>query len=134
MENVKSLKVFIVDDDPFCRLMYQQHLKNLGFKDSHIFSNGDECMEHVIQEQPDIVFLDYDMKPINGLDMLKKIQSYNPAIRLLLLSSQKDIRVVISALKNGAYDYIPKGKNDLELISKAMGNILVATMHASEVA
>lgn len=122
MKNIEDLKVFIVDDDPFCRMMYHQHLLNLGFKENFLFSNGPDCINN-LSEQPDIVFLDYDMKPYNGLETLKLIKQYNPGIYLLMLSAQKDIRVAITALKHGAFDYISKGQDDLEMISKVVKNI-----------
>lgn len=37
MKNFDDLKVFIVDDDPFCRMMYYQHLLNLGYKNLELF-------------------------------------------------------------------------------------------------
>ena len=113
MKNLEDLKVFIVDDDPFCRMMYHQHLFNLGLKNLSLFSNGPDCINN-LSENPDIIFLDYDMKPFNGLETLKIIKQYNPDIYLLMLSAQKDIRVAINALKHGAFDYISKGGNDLE--------------------
>jgi len=127
MNSFENLKVFIVDDDPFCRMMYHQHLLNLGFKENFLFSNGPDCINN-LSEQPDIVFLDYDMKPYNGLETLKIIRQYNPGIYLLMLSAQKDIRVAINALKHGAYDYISKGNNDLEMISKVVNNIALSKM------
>ncbi len=122
MKNFADLKVFIVDDDPFCRMMYHQHLLNLGYKNLELFSNGPDCVNH-LSENPDVILIDYDMKPCNGLETLKIVKQYNPDIYILMLSAQKDIRVAINALKHGAFDYISKGGNDGELISKVMKNI-----------
>lgn len=125
MNSFENLKVFIVDDDPFCRMMYHQHLLNLGFKENFLFSNGPDCINN-LSERPDIVFLDYDMKPYNGLEILKVIRQFNPDIYLLMLSAQKDVKVAFNALKHGAFDYISKGKNDLETISKVVNNIAIS--------
>lgn len=122
MERTKNLKFFIVDDDPFCRNFYQQHLINLGFKNSLLFDNGADCLRK-LDLNPDIIFLDYDMAPLNGIEILQKVKQSNPQIHLLIISSQKDIAVINEAQKHGAYDYIPKGENDLEMISNAISNI-----------
>ncbi len=125
MKNFENLKVFIVDDDPFCRMMYNQHLLNLGFKDNCLFENGQDCIEQLSQK-PDIIFIDYDMKPYNGLEILKLIKEYNPGIVMLMVSAQKDIQVAVKSIKYGAFDYISKGNNDLEMISMVVNNIVLA--------
>ena len=125
MKNLEDLKVFIVDDDPFCRMMYHQHLLNLGFKESSLFSCGPDCISR-LSEKPDIIFIDYDMKPFNGLETLQLIRQYDPNIYLVMLSAQKDIRVAINALKYGAFDYISKGKDDLDMMTKAITNIVAS--------
>jgi DNA-binding NtrC family response regulator len=125
MNSFENLKVFIVDDDPFSRMLYHQHLLNLGFKNNCLFENGPDCIEQLSQ-QPDIIFLDYDMKPYNGLEILKIIKEFNPGIFLLVVSAQKDVQIAIKAIKFGAYDYIAKGKNDLEMISKVVNNIAMS--------
>lgn len=121
---MKSLKFFIVDDDPFSRMLYQQHLVNLGFKDNVLFDNGNDCISK-LNMQPDIIFLDYDMQPLNGLDVLTAVKKYNPNIQLLIISGHGDIEVASDAIKMGANDYIKKGDRDLELISEAISKILM---------
>jgi CheY-like chemotaxis protein len=124
MKNVQNLKFFIVDDDPFCRMLYQQHLNNLGYKNNVLFENGPDCIEQ-LGKQPDVIFIDYDMLPINGIETLKLIKKCNPNIHLLIISAQKDKQVEIDALELGAFDYIVKGEKDLDRISHVINNILV---------
>lgn len=122
-DNLSALKFFIVDDDPFCRILYKQHLSNLGFTNNHVFESGLDCINQLYQ-RPDIILLDYDMRPYNGLDVLKIIKCIDPAIYLLVISSRKEVRVANSALGGGAYAYIVKGEKDLEKISLAIGSII----------
>jgi DNA-binding NtrC family response regulator len=119
---MKELVFFIVDDDTISRKIYQQHLANLGFTQVHEFSNGTDCLEN-LDLQPDVMFLDYDMTPINGIELLKKVKQICPNIQLLMLSGQKDLRVAVDAMKNGAFDYIVKGEKDLEKIAIATVNL-----------
>lgn len=119
MERLMNLKFFIVDDDPFSRSFYQQHLVNLGFKNNVLFDNGHDCIEK-LNLLPDIIFLDYDMQPINGIEVLQKVKQHHPHIHLLIISSQKNKEIISEAKKLGAYDYIQKGENDLELISNVL--------------
>ena len=73
MSNTKKLKFFIVDDDPFSRMLYNQHLLNMGYKNNVLLDNGIDCINK-LELEPDIIFLDYDMQPINGLEVLKKVK------------------------------------------------------------
>lgn len=112
------MKLFIVDDDKFCRMLYHQHLLNLGFNNVYVFDNGEDCMAN-LHLNPDIIMVDYDMEPFDGLELIRKIREANPNIYLLLVSGQKDIKVALDALKSGAFDYIIKGEEDLTMISTA---------------
>jgi DNA-binding NtrC family response regulator len=58
--------------------------------------------------QPDVIFLDYNMDNLNGLDILKKIKRFDPNIMVFFVSGQETISVAVSALKYGAFDYIVK--------------------------
>ncbi len=123
MSNAQNLKFFIVDDDPFYRMLYNQHLINLGFRDNILMDSGEDCLNR-LHMSPDIIFLDYNMPAANGLEILQKIKRTNPNIYILLISGQTDIQVALNALKHGAADYIVKGEEDLDMISGALSKIM----------
>jgi polysaccharide export outer membrane protein len=122
MENQNKLKFFIVDDDHFSRMLYRQHLMNLGYKNNVLFDNGYDCIKK-LDLSPDVIFLDYDMQPLNGLDVLQIIRQYNPNIRLLIISGNESKEIENDAKKFGAYEYIKKGDRDLEMISRVLSRI-----------
>jgi len=119
MQHSKSTSVFLVDDDTYSLTLYQQHLTNLGYTNVKCFTGGAECIEH-LGEKPDIVFLDYNMQPMNGLDVLKKIKALRPGTCTVLLSGQADLDIAVDSLKCGAFDYILKGESDLSKISHVL--------------
>jgi len=119
MQTSKSTSVFLVDDDTYSLVIYEQHLTNLGYTNIKCFTSGAGCIEH-LNEKPDIIFLDYNMHPMDGLDALKKIKSLRPSTCIVFLSGQADLDVAVDSLKCGAFDYILKGGNDLSKISKAL--------------
>lgn len=122
MENKQSLSIFIVDDDSFCRTLYEQQVRNLGYSQIRLFSDGQECLNH-LTELPDVIFLDYRMEPLDGLEVLRKIKRFNPDIYLVIISGQEDLQVAVNALKYGAFDYIVKGDNDLSKIDAVLKKI-----------
>lgn len=122
METLQSPKIFLVDDDPFFAAMYEQYLINQGYTDVTVLNNGQDCVNRLI-ENPEIMFIDYSMELINGLDLLKKIKRFNPDIYIVFVSAQEDIEVAVNALKYGAFDYIIKGEKDRERISSVLRKI-----------
>ena len=122
MESVKSFKIFILDDDAFCREMYHQHLKNLGFTEIKSFDDKHDCIDQ-LKEQPDIIFLDNLTEPSNGIEVLKTIKRFNRDIHVIMMSALEDILLAVSALQYGALSYIIKGENDIEMITSIIRKI-----------
>lgn len=107
MQNPNPFKIFIVDDDAFFANMHEQYLLNLNYNNISCFSNGDDCLNNISQN-PDVIFLDYNMDGITGLEVLKKIKRYNPSIYVIMVSGQQNIKIAVDARDYGAFDYIIK--------------------------
>jgi len=107
MENSTQFKFFIVDDDIFCANVYDQYLTNLNYNDITYYSNGNDCLNNLSQN-PDIIFLDYNMDDLTGFEVLKKIKRYNSNIHVVMVSGQENIKIALDAIKYGAYDYVTK--------------------------
>jgi DNA-binding NtrC family response regulator len=107
MENSRLLRIFLVDDDPFCLSLYSQFLKNLGQTDVHLFSDSVDCVNG-LPLQPDLVILDYQLGQVNGLETLKKIKLVDPNALVVFISGEEDVSVAVNALKYGAIDYLTK--------------------------
>ncbi|MGF2414470.1 response regulator [Ferruginibacter sp.] len=117
-----SLKIFVVDDDEFCLNWYKQHLFNLGYTSIEVFDNGTACLNNLIQ-QPEVIFLDYGMDVLNGVEVLKKIKRFNPNIYVVFISGQEDVQTAVNALKYGAFDYIVKGTDERKRIAQVLEKI-----------
>lgn len=109
-------KIFVVDDDPFCMAMYEEHLQNMGFQAVSVYSSGKELKEN-LYKNPDLIFLDYNLDDIKGIELLTQIKEFNPHIHIVVVSGQENMDIAVQFLKNGAFDYIIKDENDMEKIS-----------------
>lgn len=115
----KPFKLFLVDDDHFCRQLMEHAIRDLGFVDIHTFDNGAACLDALIEE-PDIIFLDQMMGSVSGTDALKAIKRFNPDIYVVLVSGQQKVQVAVDSLKYGAFDYVVKDEQLVERLAAVL--------------
>jgi len=118
-----SAKVFLVDDDPFCRQLVEQAIRNAGYHEVQAFDNGAACLDALIEE-PTIIFLDQMMgSGASGTEVLKAIKRFNPDIYVVLVSGQQQVQVAVDSLKYGAFDYVVKNEHLAERLGLVLGKI-----------
>ncbi len=119
---MNEYKIFVVDDDTFYLTLFKQQLINIGCEDISIFESGTDLLNS-IQENPDVVFLDYRMDDFTGEEVLNKIKRYNPDIFVVVVSGQEGIQTAVNMLKQGAFDYLQKGEDELKKIKDVLQKI-----------
>jgi DNA-binding NtrC family response regulator len=124
MANPKSsirYKIFIVEDNK----LYAQVLKK-QLIDNHyqvkVFYNGKDCITS-LDEQPDVITLDYTLPDMTGHEVLKEIQKKAPNTHVIIISAQESINTAIELMKDGAYDYIMKAPDTREKLTNIIKNI-----------
>jgi DNA-binding NtrC family response regulator len=122
MTTKKETSIFIIDDSQTCIDMCRIALKRIGYSRIHSFLSSTECLNSLVLD-PKVIFLDYNMDHLNGLEILKKIKTANPLTLVVFVSSQDDISVAVNALKYGAFDYIAKKDFNIERIKLLMEKI-----------
>ncbi|KFF15672.1 response regulator [Flavobacterium hydatis] len=123
METKVQFKFFIIDDNFFCANLHKQYLTNMNYNDITLFANSRDCIDN-LDQNPDIIFLDHNMEDIVGLEVLKKIKSYNPNIYVIMVLRQESIKTVVDALKFGAFDYLIKGNDVNEKMTMIITKII----------
>ncbi len=99
--------ILIVDDEPGMRRYLQTVLELDSYKVSTA-ANGEEALEKVHRDQPDVVLLDMVMPGPDGLETLKRIRESRPTTKVVMLSCVRDTRKVAMAMRLGAHDYLSK--------------------------
>ncbi|WP_323752400.1 sigma-54 dependent transcriptional regulator [Marinobacter sp.] len=107
--------VIFVDDDPDIRMVMEQ---TLALEDMPVacFADAESALKQVCPEFAGIVLSDYNMPEVNGLELLQKIRAIDEDIPVILLTGQGDISTAVSAMQQGAYDFIEKPFDHEELI------------------
>lgn len=123
----RKLNLFIVDDNRTL-VSALKHFLNTRFENSiniTTFYDGETCLEK-INENTDIVILDYFLKGENGLDILKGIKEINSTTEVIMLSSNEDVALAIETFKAGAKDYVVKGSSSWRKIAGLVQNMVTA--------
>jgi DNA-binding NtrC family response regulator len=124
MKNLAKSRIFIVDDDPFWSQTLKQILGTLGYKEVFTFDNGENCLKE-IHLNPELIFLDYKMDGMDGLEVLEKVKEYFPGIAVIFCTAYEDLSIAVKALENGSYDYLLKGNTTREDVLRVIENVTV---------
>ena len=115
MENALKVKpkIFIVEDNDEYRSKMVKHLNEKKYFNISEFNSADAFMQEISQE-PSIVFLNFHMRGLNGIRLLRQIRSYNKNMHVVLLSDREKVQIAINAFVYGVSDYVTKGQGDLQ--------------------
>ena len=99
--------ILVVDDEASIRLSLEGILQDEGFR-PFFAENGEEALEKLREENPDLVLLDIWMPGIDGLETLRRARETWPDLLVVMMSGHGTIETAVRALKLGAYDFIEK--------------------------
>ena len=99
--------ILIVDDESSIRTAIRSVLSEEGYSVSEARC-GEEALELISKETPDVVLLDIWLPGLDGLDVLKKMKEVNFPGFILVMSGHGTIETAVKATKLGAYDFIEK--------------------------
>ena len=101
--------VLAVDDIPLNILLVQKMLKRFNFK-LRTASGGQQALDMVAQEKPDLILLDLMMPGIDGFEVIRRLRE-NPEtadIQIIILSALNSQEDVVKGFNAGANDFIMK--------------------------
>lgn len=117
-------KILIADDEPYIRMLLEQTLEDLEDHGIEIFSaeDGQDAMDIIHQERPNLVFLDVMMPRLSGFDvcsLVKKDSSLKDHVFIIMLTAKGQAMDKQKGLEVGADIYMTKPFNPDEVAMKA---------------
>jgi two-component system KDP operon response regulator KdpE len=113
---MNSATILIVDDEPQIRRVLRATLSSQGYVISEA-KTGEEAVEAVREEKPDLVLLDVNMPGIGGLAACREIRE-SSKIPIIMLTVRNAERDKVLALDAGADDYVVKPFGIEELLAR----------------
>jgi signal transduction histidine kinase len=137
MSAAEELRVLVVDDEQGMRAGVERALRryvadlsdlrtSVGFCVTQA-STGEQALEAVCREVPDVLLLDYKLPGISGLDVQQRLAERGLEILTVMMSAYGSLQTVISATKRGAFDFLVKPFTPEELritVGKAAHHLL----------
>src|ERR1035437_4238149 len=108
--------VLIVDDLLSIHEMLDAVIQPTGFSTSFA-TDGEKALVRYKAEKPDIVLADIDMKPMDGITLLKQLKLFDPNAVVIIMTAYASTESAIQALKFGSFDYLQKPFRVDELIA-----------------
>ena len=107
MEIRPNALVLVVDDEQDIRDACERILSRVGYQVQKA-SRGDEALDILNKESVDIMLLDLKMPGMDGLEVLERVRKQNTDIQVIVITGYATVETAIEAMKQGAYDFIPK--------------------------
>jgi two-component system, NtrC family, response regulator HydG len=108
--------VLIVDDLVSIHEMLEAVIQPTGFSTSFA-TDGEKALVRYKAEKYDLVLADIDMKPMDGITLLKQLKLYDPNAVVIIMTAYASTESAVQALKYGAFDYLQKPFRVDELIA-----------------
>lgn len=113
-----TLRVMVADDEPGMRMGVARALRDFRFQLPDInaevgfavdqVETGEQALDSIHAEPPDILLLDYKLPGISGLDVLDRIESSSSDILTIMITAYATLETAVSATRRGAYDFLAK--------------------------
>ncbi len=110
-------EIFVVDDDPGVRDTLSMVLSAGGYQ-VICFADGAALLAVARTRTPSCILLDVHIPGKSGLDILRELHGEDYPAPIFMISGQGDIAMAVSAIKNGALDFIEKPFRGSEIVSR----------------
>lgn len=109
--------ILIVDDESSIVTLIQYNLEQAGFQTAAAF-DGEEALQKVLSEKPDLIILDWMLPKLDGMEVCKQLRQQKIMTPILMLTAKDEEVDKVLGLELGADDYMTKPFSPRELIAR----------------
>lgn len=99
--------VLVVDDERTLAKAIKAFLAENGYE-AEVAHDAESAFAMLGTTRPEVVFTDVRLPGMNGIELLKKIRDFDPAISVVVMTAHGSIEGAVEAVKLGAFDYVKK--------------------------
>lgn len=114
-------KILVVDDEKPISDIIKFNLKKEGY-DVAVAFDGEEALEKVESEKPDLIILDLMLPKIDGLEVAKRVRAKHNTPIIMVTAKDSELDKVLG-LELGADDYVTKPFSNRELVARVKANL-----------
>jgi len=107
----KNMSVLVVDDYQTMIRIIKNLLKQLGFNNVDEATDGTAALEKIGQKSYGLIISDWNMEPMTGLDLLKKVRGSGNQVPFIMVTAESKTENVLAAREAGVNNYIVKPFN-----------------------
>ncbi|UUZ83344.1 response regulator [Paenibacillus sp. P26] len=129
------LRVVIVEDEYIVRYGIRSMIdwEKVGLAVIGEASNGQEALELIVQEPPDILITDIKMPVMDGLALIAEVRKFSPHMKILILSNLEDFQYAKEAIRYGVSEYLIKSDMMPRDFEEALMKVKEAIEEASSI-
>ena len=101
------MKILLIEDKDSLRLMLSTAIKKAGYQVDEA-ADGNAAVEKIRKQPYQLVITDLRLPTLSGLEILKIQKEIDPTIPVLLMTAYGTIEEAVEAMKQGAFDFLPK--------------------------
>ena len=102
-----GLDILLIDDEPEIRLVLEEALRDADHR-VVIAGDGLEGLNHALAKVFDVIICDVRLPQMDGLSLFRRVRQESPTTDVILMTAYGDVADAVSALKQGAFDYLTK--------------------------
>ena len=110
------VKILIAEDSPVDRVLIERLLKRPEWS-VIVTENGQQALQEIERDRPDLVVTDMQMPEVDGLQLVKAVRATDNSLPIVLVTSQGSEDTAIEALRCGATSYSPKSSLSTDLVT-----------------
>ncbi len=103
----EQMTIAIVDDEQDMRESISQWLTLSGYR-TKTYSSAEDALKEVEADYPGILISDIKMPGIDGIGLLKRLQSIDNQLPVIMITGHGDVSMAVEAMRIGAYDFLEK--------------------------